>query len=135
MTYEEALSLSSTLIGRVDSLSAEDKKNVEVLYREVLWKEVRKCNCKDRHKDALIEVFYYLKKNKKMKEKSKYVLKPGAVLQVFGDPRTFTNDNLTDAIAVEYLNAHPNDRVLFAVIPDEYYESKKRKATAKETVD
>lgn len=135
MTYGEALSLSSTLIGRIDSLSAEDKKNVEVLYREVLWKEVKKCNCKDRHKDALIEVFYYLKKNKKMKEKSKYVLKPGAVLQVFGDPRTFTNDNLTDAIAVEYLNAHPNDRVLFAVIPDEYYESKKRKATAKETVD
>lgn len=135
MTYGEALSLSSTLIGRIDSLSAEDKKNVEVLYRGVLWKEVKKCNCKDRHKDALIEVFYYLKKNKKMKEKSKYVLKPGAVLQVFGDPRTFTNDNLTDAIAVEYLNAHPNDRVLFAVIPDEYYESKKRKATAKETVD
>ena len=135
MTYGEALSLSSTLIGRVDSLSAEDKTTVEQLYREVLWKEVRKCNCKDRHKDALIEVFYYLKKNKKMKEKSKYVLKPGAVLQVFGDPRTFTNDNLTDAIAVEYLNAHPNDRVLFAVIPDEYYESTKRKATKKEVTD
>ena len=135
MTYGEAQTLSTALIGRVDSLSAEDKKIVEELYREVLWKEVRKCNCKDRHKDALIEVFYYLKRNKKMKEKSKYVLKPGAVLQIFGDPRTFTNNNLTDEIAVEYLNAHPNDRNLLAVIPDEYYESKKRKATKKEVTE
>ena len=135
MTYGEAQTLSTALIGRVDSLWAEDKRIVEELYREVLWKEVRKCNCKDRHKDALIEVFYYLKRNKKMKEKSKYVLKPGAVLQIFGDPRTFTNNNLTEEIAVEKLNAHPNDRSLFAVIPDEYYESTKRKANKKEVTE
>ena len=67
-----------------------------------------------------------------MKEKSKFVLKPGAVIQVFGDPRVYTNENLTDDIAKEYLTNNPGLRTMFSVIPDEFYESKNRKEASKE---
>lgn len=132
MTYEEAMKLSSELMGRINSLSQEDNRTIEKLYKESLKKEVRKCNCKDKHRDALIETFTYLKRNKKMKEKSKFVLKPGAVIQVFGNPRVYTNENLTDDIAKEYLTNNPGLRTMFSVIPDEFYESKSRKGASKE---
>lgn len=54
------------------------------------------------------------------------------MIQVFGDPRVYTNENLTDDIAKEYLTNNPGLRTMFSVIPDEFYESKSRKGTSKE---
>lgn len=39
MTYEEAMKLSSELIGRINSLSQEDHRTIEKLYNESLKKK------------------------------------------------------------------------------------------------
>ncbi len=133
MTREEVLNIIKPMMARRFELSSEDKKTIEELFPKVLGKEVRRCKCKDRHSDALIEMYNYLKNNE-MKNKSKYTLKAGAVLTVFGDPRIYTNANLTDEVAKEFLKAHPEKLNLFARVPEEYYNERKNNKTSKEEV-
>lgn len=52
-----------------------------------------------------------------MKEKSKYILRAGVVIQP-ADGNVYTNDNLTDDIAEAFIKDRPNARGLFEVIPD-----------------
>lgn len=49
-------------------------------------------------------------------EKSKYVLKAGVVIQPSGTSDVYTNDNLTDAVAEQFLKERPGARGLFEVI-------------------
>ena len=51
-------------------------------------------------------------------EKSKYVLKAGVVIQPSGTSDVYTNDNLTDAVAEQFLKERPGARGLFEVIPN-----------------
>lgn len=49
---------------------------------------------------------------------SQYLLKPGALLQTFGDPsKTVTNANLTDELAKWYLETQPSCVNKFSRIP------------------
>lgn len=52
-----------------------------------------------------------------MKQKSNYKLRPGVVLQIAGSSQVYTNDNLTDEIAEEFLRKHPKASGRFEVIP------------------
>lgn len=50
--------------------------------------------------------------------KEKYVLKAGVVIQPSGTSEVYTNDNLTDAVAEQFLKERPGARGLFEVIPE-----------------
>ena len=54
-----------------------------------------------------------------MKEKSKARLRAGFIIAcpTFHGGKVFTNDNLTDEIAAEYLEQFPNKAVFFAEKP------------------
>ena len=99
------------------TFSAEQKNEITLLYREVLGKEIKVCNCKDRYSDALIEVYSYLKRNGTMMTECKYRLKSGVVIQVFGKSGVYTNDNLTDEVAADYLEKYPKAVDLFEYVP------------------
>ena len=110
MVYSEALELAEKLKERLfkGAFSSLEKMQIEDLYMAVLGKNVRDCNCEDRFSDALIETYNYLIKNKKMKEQCDYKLRAGVVLQIFGSSEVYTNDNLTNKVAEEYLKKFPD---------------------------
>lgn len=108
-------------LGKVSAFSTTEKREIETLYTEVLGKEFVKTSCNDCYRDAVFEMYAYLKKNGKMKEKSVYRLKNGALLQMgFGSGEFFTNANLTDEAAERYLNLKPQGINLFSVYPDDW---------------
>lgn len=58
-----------------------------------------------------------------MKEKSEYKLKNGVLLQMeFGSSNFYTNDNLTNDIAEEYLAKYPDNANYFSKMPDDWQE-------------
>lgn len=56
-------------------LSSSDKSDIEVMYHEVFGRTFIRTSCSDCYRDAVIEMYSYLKKYGKMKEKSNYALK------------------------------------------------------------
>lgn len=122
MTVEEAYTKIEELKGRYDSpFSNSDKESIEELYYEVLGKTFVPTSCQQCFHDALIEVYVYLKKNGKMAEKCNYRLKAGAIICCpnFNNGEVYSNDNLTDKVASEYLEQYPEQVELFQQLPSE----------------
>lgn len=95
-------------LGDKVSLSSSDKSDIELMFHEVLGRTFTKTSCGDCYRDAVIEMYSYLKRYGKMKEKSSYALKNGVLLQVgFGSSEMYTNNNLTDEAAERYLAENP----------------------------
>lgn len=106
---------------KASAFSDSEKSDIESMYTEVLDKKFIKTSCNDCYKDAVFEIYAYLKKNGKMKEKTVYRLKNGVLLQMgFGSGEFFTNSNLTDEAAEKYLAEHPENINFFAVFPDDW---------------
>lgn len=103
--------------------STSDRAAIEQMYFDVLGKHVRNCNCPDRYRDAVIELRIFTKNHLTM-EKAKYVLKSGVVIQPSGTSEVYTNDNLTDAVAEQFLKERPGARGLFEAIPNTAAEEK-----------
>lgn len=104
-------------------LSSSDKSAIEAMYCNVLGRAFVRTSCNDCYHDAVIEMYSYLKKYGKMKEKSSYALKNGVLLQMsFGSGEMYTNDNLTDEAAEKYLAKNPKGISLFAVTPKDWKE-------------
>lgn len=105
-------------LGKVSAFSASEKEEIEKMYADVLDKRFVKTSCNDCYRDAVYEMYAYLKKNGKMKEKTVYKLKNGALLQMqFGSGEFYTNANLTDEAAEKYLNKYPERIKFFAIYP------------------
>nr|DAG34414.1 MAG TPA: hypothetical protein [Caudoviricetes sp.] len=110
-------------LGSISSLSPSEKTEIEKLYNDVLDKKITRTSCSDCYHDAVIETMLYLKKHGKMKEKSEYKLKNGVLLQMeFGSSNFYTNDNLTNDIAEEYLAKYPDNANYFSKMPDDWQE-------------
>lgn len=110
-------------LGSISSLSPSEKTEIEKLYNDVLDKKITRTSCSDCYHDAVIETMLYLKKHGKMKEKSEYKLKNGVLLQMeFGSSNFYTNDNLTNDIAEEYLVKYPGNANYFSKMPDDWQE-------------
>lgn len=122
MSVEEAVLKITELKGRAEmaGLSSYDKQEVARLYAEVLGKTFKPTSCNDCYRDACIEMYLYLKKNGAMKEKSRYTLLNGFIIQVFGTGKVYNNSNLTDAAAEEYLRAYPQQIKMFASYPSDW---------------
>lgn len=116
MNYEEIKRRVSAW-GVQTEFSTSDRAAIEQMYFDVLGKHIRNCNCPDRYRDAVIELRIFTKNHLTM-EKAKYVLKAGVVIQPSGTSEVYTNDNLTDAVAEQFLKERPGARGLFEVIPN-----------------
>lgn len=120
MTYDEAVKLSEELKTRLNgAFSSSDKVEIERLYGQVLQKQFKRTSCRRCYHDALIEIILYLRKEKRMRTPSNYALRAGFIIHCpnFHSGKIYTNDNLTDEIAAEYLQQYPNQRAMFARVP------------------
>lgn len=135
MTVQEVVNKLKELGGK-SSLSSSDKSSIVVLYQEVLGRKFVRTSCSDCYRDAVIEMYSYLRKNGKMKEKSNYALKNGVLLQMnFGSSEMYTNDNLTDEAAEKYLATHPKGISLFSVAPDDWEKRAKERVSPTLKID
>lgn len=119
----EAVIVRLRELGGMCSFTAPERAEIERMYADVLDKVFVKTSCNDCYRDAVYEMYSYLKKNGRMKEKSVYKLKNGALLQMeFGSGEFYTNATLTDEVAERYLKKYPDRINLFAVYPDDWME-------------
>lgn len=122
MTYEEATAKVGELKARFDSpFDASDKAVIESLYFEVTRKRFVPTTCQQCYHDALIEIYLKLKKEKAMPKQCNYVMKAGFIISCpdFYHGKIFTNENLTDKLAHEYLTKYPHMEKYFQKIPSE----------------
>lgn len=118
MTSDKVLNqLTALYRGFSGSYTAAEKLRIEALNYEVTGRVMRSCRCQDRYHDAVIEMLHTLKKNVRMNPKSNYKLVPGVVIQPAGTSEVYTNANLTDKVASDFLKERPNAVALFEVIP------------------
>lgn len=123
MEYLEALNMVDELKARFEAgFSTSDKESIAELYSEVLRKELKRTNCNDCYRDALIEVYIYLRTEKKMKAKCAYSLLAGVIIQDFENGKVYTNANLTDEVAEGYLKRFPKQIQMFAKYPENWEE-------------
>lgn len=116
MTYDDAFKVMQELRARFDApFSIADRERIAELYEAVMGRALRRTNCQQCYHDAVIEVYCFMQKNKKMADRSKYVMRNGFIIQspVFRSGKIFTNDNLTDEVAEEYMEMFPNKRAMF----------------------
>ena len=122
MRYGEARKAVESLRERFDEpYDNSDKRLIEQLYLEALGRQFVPTTCQQCYHDAVIEIYLTLKKNKKMAKKCKYRLLAGFIISCpdFKGGKIFTNDNLTDKVAKEYLDKYPKQEKFFAEIPAE----------------
>lgn len=131
---DDAISRIAELRGRVTSgLSSMEKDEVARLYDEVLGKTFKPTTCRDCYRDACIEMELFLRKNGAMKEKSRYILLNGVIIREFGTGKVYSNANLTDKVAEDYLRQYPNQINMFAAYPDDWVK-RVNKSTKKRVV-
>lgn len=121
MTYEEATQETERLRASFDrSYTDTEKRRIALLYREVTGRDFQQTTCQQCYHDAVIEVYLYLKNNKTMAKKCNYRLRAGFIISCpdFKSGKIFTNDNLTDAVAKEYLAKYPKQEKMFQQLPD-----------------
>lgn len=133
MTHAEALQRANVLKGHLNNADAlsDYKDEINALSVAVLGKAVRKCNCKDRYADALIEVITYLNKHDKIMSEYKAKLKRGILIHYGGE--MYTCLNITDDVAVAYLTDFPQNAHFFEVLPD--MDEKKEEKNAEEVAE
>lgn len=120
MELAEVNKIIEDLKGRFDApFSSSDKSTIENLYYEVIGRTFVPTSCQQCYHDGLIEIYNFLKKHGKMAEKSNYRLKAGAIINCpsFMDGKVFSNDNLTDEVAQEYIKQFPEGIDLFQRVP------------------
>lgn len=123
----EVVSKLEALRGQI-ALSTSEKSEIELMYQQVLGKDFVKTSCNDCYRDAVIEMYLYLKRTGNMKEKSNYTLKNGVLLQTeFGSNTMYTNANLTDEVAENYLAKDPKGEIFFASMPTDWEERVKKR--------
>jgi hypothetical protein len=108
--------LVDELRGRFDApFNQADKDAIERTYKAVIGRTFVQTSCQQCYHDAVLEIYHYIKKYGKMAEVKKYNLKAGAIINCpnFQEGKVFSNENLTDEIAAEYLKEYPDQVGLF----------------------
>lgn len=121
MTYSEAHAEWNRLRGIAAQGGglATVKKDIAKLYAVVCRKQLRQCGCKNILDDAMFEIYAKLKKYENDMDtiNTHARLVNGVVLPWKGNH--YTNSNLTDKVAREFLAAFPQRRDWFAELPEE----------------
>lgn len=108
--------LVNELRGRFDApFNQADKDAIERTYKAVIGRTFVQTSCQQCYHDAVLEIYHHIKKYGKMAEVKKYNLKAGAIINCpnFQEGKVFSNENLTDEIAAEYLKEYPDQVGLF----------------------
>lgn len=122
--------LVDELRGRFDApFNQADKDAIERIYKAVIGRTFVQTSCQQCYHDAVVEIYYYIKKYGKMAEVKKYNLKAGAIINCpnFQGGKVFSNENLTDKVAALYLKEYPDQVGLF-----ETYENPEEDETPEE---
>lgn len=122
--------LVDELRGRFDApFNQADKDAIERTYKAVIGRTFVQTSCQQCYHDAVVEIYHHIKKYGKMAEVKKYNLKAGAIINCpnFQKGKVFSNENLTDEIAAEYLKEYPDQVGLF-----ETYENPEENETPDE---
>lgn len=138
MEMAEAMKIIEELKGRFDApYSPSDKSTIETLYYEVTGKTFVPTSCQQCYHDGLIEIVYYINKNGKMANKLNYRLKAGAIINcpAFMGGKVFSNNNLTDKIAQDYLKTFPKQVDMFQTLPADYNKAVTPAGTADKKTD
>lgn len=124
MDYDRVIERLIEMKGRYDiGFSSIDRSFLDSLHYDLFGTAITNTGCSDCYRDAYMEISIKLKKDKKMPEKSKFELKPGAVIVFFGESKAYTNANLTDEVAVRFLSLnHENRRLFTEEIPSNWEE-------------
>lgn len=128
MKIEEARKIIEDLKGRFDApFGSSDKETIEELYYEVTGRSFVPTSCQQCYHDALVGIVYYLNKNRKMAEKLNFRLKAGAIINcpTFMKGEVFSNNNLTDKVAANYLKAYPEQMDMFEAVPEGFDPTEK----------
>lgn len=118
MTTDEAQAELMVLRGLADSGNdlALVRERIDRLYWEVCRKHLRHCRCKNVERDALVEIYAKLRFNTKTNiTMATAKLVNGVVIRVGGTH--YTNANLTDEVARQFLEVFPQRKDWFAVLP------------------
>lgn len=119
MTYEETMTRLKEMGSRYqDGFSSLDRSLLDSLYFNIFGREITNRGCSDCYRDAYMEILIYLKRNKAMPKKSDFVLKPGAIITFFGEPKCYSNANITDEAALRFLAMNPSNEKLFEHLPE-----------------
>lgn len=119
MTYEETMPRLKEMESRYqDGFSSLDRSLLDSLYFNIFGREITNRGCSDCYRDAYMEILIYLKRNKAMPKKSDFVLKPGAIITFFGEPKCYSNANITDEAALRFLAMNPSNEKLFEHLPE-----------------
>lgn len=109
---EEVISFSREYCSNVKSQTKERKQKIASAYRQCFGKPMN-VGCGTCYIEAIFEIKKYMEK-----KPCKYRLKPGVLLQAFGDEsKNATNLNLTDELAEFHLRTNPGCAKYFAIIP------------------
>lgn len=116
-------------------LSPDDKVTIATMYPIVLGKPFHRTKCNDCYRDAVIEMYLQLTKHGTMIGELQYRLRAGIIIHspLFYGGKVFSNANLTDDIAREYLAMFPNKRSIFDSIPTQNEEPKPKKVAKDES--
>ena len=121
MTYEETMTRLKEMESRYqDGFSSLDRSLLDSLYFNIFGREITNRGCSDCYRDAYMEILIYLKRNKAMPKKSDFVLKPGAIITFFGEPKCYSNANITDEAALRFLAMNPSNEKLFEHLPEDW---------------
>lgn len=114
-----------------DSVFSEEQRQfIAEIYKSVLGKDIPKCSCRHRYSDALEEICFTIKIKPKMR---KYQLKAGVIIWI--GTEVYSNVNLTDEVAEEYLKRFPEAREKeFQKWPEENKEDQEKVEAAKKTL-
>lgn len=134
MTRTEALDRVNELKGHLDSDALFDfKDEIDALSLAVLGHKVKRCNCRDRYKDALITIYKKLKSNEPMKSEITTRMRRGFLVTWKG--KHYTCHNITDEVAREYLAEFPQNAKMFEVLPPEVEEPQETAIPAENAAD
>lgn len=135
MTYEETMTRLKEMESRYqDGFSSLDRSLLDSLYFNIFGREITNRGCSDCYRDAYMEILIYLKRNKAMPKKSDFVLKAGAIITFFGEPKCYSNANITDEAALRFLAMNPSNEKLFEHLPEDW-KSRLPKSDAPEVED
>ena len=96
-------------------LSSSDKEFIKNNYKLISGKNFTPGKCKQYYQDAFIEM--YTISIKKGLIKADFKLKNGVVLRLKEIPEVITNKNITNGIALKWLQQNPGKEGVFSYIP------------------
>ena len=121
MTIDDAMTLLEGLRAHLNgAFSPEEKAQIAELHQVVFDRPFVKTKCNDCYRDAVIRMYLQIKKNGTMISELQYRLRAGYLINspLFHGGKVYSNANLTNEVAEEFLQMFPMASVNFDRIPE-----------------